>query len=130
MPGGRDKTPARLTKQLSRDGYTILIGRNAQESETLLSHQAAPTDWWLHVRGAGSGHVIIRSEGRPDAVPLSTIQEAAVWAARQSKMKHSAIVPVVYTQRKHVTKVKGGAAGKVTYRQEKTIFVDPTSDEA
>lgn len=125
-PGGPTRRYLhRLLTRTSTDGYTILVGRNSAESEFLLSRLAAPTDWWLHVRGAGSGHVIVRSEGRPEAVPPRTIEEAARLAARHSQMKHSALVPVVYTLRKYVTKVRGGAAGKVVYRREKTIFVAP-----
>ncbi len=121
----RERWLRRLERRTSSDGYTILIGRNAAESEGLLSRVAAPSDLWFHVRGAGSGHVIVRSEGRPEAVPPRTIEEAARWAARASRMKHSSLVPVVYTQRKYVTKVTGGAAGKVVYRHEQSIFVEP-----
>jgi predicted ribosome quality control (RQC) complex YloA/Tae2 family protein len=121
----RDRWMAKLERRVSPDGYTILIGRNALESEGLLSRVAAPSDLWFHVRGAGSGHVIVRTEGRPESVPAGTIEDAARWAARHSKMKHSGLVPVVYTQRKYVTKVTGGAAGKVVYRHEKSIFVEP-----
>ncbi len=121
----RDKWLRRLEKRTSADGYTILIGRNSTESEGLLSRCASPSDLWFHVRGAGSGHVIVRTGGKPELVPPSTIEEAARWAARCSKMKHSSLVPVVYTQRKYVTKVTGGAAGKVVYRHEKSIFIEP-----
>ncbi len=121
----RERALAKLTRRQSSDGYTILIGRNAAESEFLLSRIAASSDLWLHVRGAGSGHVIVRTEGHPERVPARTIEEAAVLAARQSKMRHSALVPVVCTERKHVTKVKGGQAGKVVYRHERTLFVSP-----
>jgi predicted ribosome quality control (RQC) complex YloA/Tae2 family protein len=122
----RERWLARLERHVSADGYTILVGRNATESEGLLSRIAAPSDLWLHVRGAGSGHVIIRTEGRPEAVPAATLEEAARWAARHSRARHSDLVPVVYTQRRYVTKVTGGAAGKVVYRHEKLILVDPT----
>ncbi len=125
----RERILRKLGRQVSRDGYQILIGRNAQESEALLSRIAAPSDLWLHVRGAGSGHVVIRTEGRPDQVPASTIEEAAVIAARHSKMKHSDVVPVVWCQRKFVTKIRGGQAGKVVYRNERSLFVNPLASD-
>lgn len=125
----RERILRKLGKQVSRDGYQILIGRSSQESEALLSRIASPTDLWLHVRGAGSGHVVIRTEGRPEQVPPSTIEEAAVIAARHSKMKHSDVVPVVWCQRKFVTKVRGGQAGKVVYRNEKSLFVNPLAPD-
>ena len=121
----RERILRKLGRQVSSDGYQILIGRNALESEGLLSRVASPSDLWFHVRGAGSGHVLVRTEGRPDQVPPRTIEEAATFAAKHSKMKHSDIVPVVYCQRKYVTKVKGGQAGKVVYRNEKSLFVNP-----
>jgi predicted ribosome quality control (RQC) complex YloA/Tae2 family protein len=121
----RERWLAKLERHVSPEGFTILVGRNAAESEGLLSRVAVGADLWFHVRGAGSGHVIVRAEGRPEAIGPATIEDAARWAARHSKMKHSALVPVVYTQRKYVTKVTGGAAGKVVYRGEKTIFVEP-----
>ncbi len=121
----RERILRRLGRVESSDGYTILVGRSSTDSEALLSRIAAPTDLWFHVRGAGSGHVIVRTGGQPGRVPQRTIEEAALQAARCSKMKHSEIVPVVYTQRKHVTKIKGGQAGKVVYRHEKAIFVNP-----
>jgi len=125
----RERILRKLGRWVSRDGYQILIGRNSQESEALLSRIASPTDLWLHVRGAGSGHVVIRTEGRPEQVPSSTIEEAAVIAARHSKMKHSDVVPVVWCQRKFVTKIRGGQAGKVVYRNERSLFVNPLATD-
>jgi predicted ribosome quality control (RQC) complex YloA/Tae2 family protein len=128
----RPRTPReagwdKLETHVSRDGYEIVVGKNAQQNEFVLSRVAAPTDLWFHVRGAGSGHVIVRTGGHPERVPPTTLQEAAVLAARHSRAKHSALVPVSYTQRKYVTKVKGAGSGQVTYRHEKTLFVEPSA---
>ena len=125
-PSPQEKAwPRGLEKHLSRDGYEIVVAKNALQNEVLLSRIAAPTDLWFHVRGAGSSHVIVRTGGHPERVPPSTLQEAALLAARHSPARHSSLVPVSYTQRKYVTKVKGGGAGRVTYRYEKTLFVEP-----
>ncbi|HIE52700.1 MAG TPA: fibronectin-binding domain-containing protein [Armatimonadetes bacterium] len=127
-PTRREEWLQKLERHLSRDGYEIVVGKNAIQNEALLSYVAAPDDIWLHVRGAGSGHVIIRTQGRPHNVPPTTLEEAARLAAQHSPARHSALVPVSYTLRKYVTKVKGGSPGQVTYRHEKTLFVSPSGE--
>lgn len=124
-PRQEEGWPRGLEKHLSTDGYEIVVAKNALHNEVLLSRIAAPTDLWFHVRGTGSSHVIVRTGGHPERVPPATLQEAALLAARHSPARHSSLVPVSYTQRKYVTKVKGAGAGRVTYRREKTLFVEP-----
>ena len=46
-------------------------------------------------------------------------------AARHSKAKDSAQVPVDYTQVRNVSKPQGAKPGKVIYVNYKTMFVDP-----
>jgi predicted ribosome quality control (RQC) complex YloA/Tae2 family protein len=87
---------------------------------------ARPTDLWVHVKAVPSAHVIIRTNGKPEAVPKSVLLEAAELAARHSEAKHSSLVPVDYTLRKYVRKPKGAPPGKALYEREKTIFVTPS----
>jgi len=121
----REDWLSRLERHVSADGYEIVVGKNAEQNGALLSYVAAPDDLWFHVRGAGSGHVLVRTEGHPERVPPTTLHEAAALAARHSSARHSALVPVSYTRRKYVTKVKGVGGGQVTYRHEKTLWVEP-----
>jgi predicted ribosome quality control (RQC) complex YloA/Tae2 family protein len=51
--------------------------------------------------------------------------QAALVAAKNSEAKHSSLVPVDHTLRKHVRKPRGSAPGFVTYRNEKTLDVAP-----
>ncbi|MCX6358308.1 MAG: NFACT RNA binding domain-containing protein [Armatimonadetes bacterium] len=115
----------RISTVRTVDGYEILIGLSAEANDHLTTRVAAPTDWWLHVRGGTGAHVVVRSKGHPEAVPAAVLQEAAVWAARNSASKHSSVVAVDVTQKKHVRRPRGGAPGLVTYRNERTLHVDP-----
>lgn len=115
----------RISTVRTVDGYEILIGLSAEANDHLTTRVAAPTDWWLHVRGGTGAHVVVRSKGRPESVPAAVLQEAAVWAARNSASKHSSVVAVDVTQKRHVRRPRGGAPGLVTYRNERTLHVDP-----
>jgi predicted ribosome quality control (RQC) complex YloA/Tae2 family protein len=70
--------------------------------------------------------VIIRANGKPETIPQSVIYAAAELAAQNSDAKHSSLVPVDYTLRKHVRKPRGAPAGKAIYQNEKTIYITPT----
>jgi predicted ribosome quality control (RQC) complex YloA/Tae2 family protein len=113
---------------LSVDGWEILHGENATSNDFLTTRVARPDDWWLHVRAAASAHVVIRTAGRPDRVPPRVLEEAARIAARHSESKHSGLVPVDYVLRKHVRKPRRAAPGRVTYQNEKTLFISPAGE--
>jgi predicted ribosome quality control (RQC) complex YloA/Tae2 family protein len=107
----------------SRDGFTILIGKNSRQNEEVTFHQAAANDIWLHARGVPGAHVIIKAAGRD--VPRSTIEQAASLAAYYSQARGSTSAPVDYTLQKHVRHMKGGGPGMVVYEREKTLYADP-----
>jgi predicted ribosome quality control (RQC) complex YloA/Tae2 family protein len=112
--------------RVQADGWEILVGQNSEANDYLLTRVARPTDLWVHVKAVPSAHVIIRTNGKPEAVPKSVLLEAAELAARHSEAKHSSLVPVDYTLRKYVRKPKGAPPGKALYEREKTIFVTPS----
>src|SRR5258708_20594774 len=60
---------------LSRDGLTLLIGKNSRQNEEVTFHQATANDMWLHARGVPGAHVIIKARGRH--IPHSTIEQPA-----------------------------------------------------
>ncbi len=107
----------------SRDGFTILIGKNSRQNEDITFHQAAPNDMWLHVRGIPGSHVIIKAAGRD--IPRSTIEQAASLAAYYSQARGSTSVAIDYTLQKHVKHMKGGGPGMVIYERERTIYAEP-----
>lgn len=110
---------------ITPEGWTILLGENAEANDTLLRRIAAPDDLWLHARAVASSHAIIRTGGRPESVPQEVIRRAAELVARKSAARHSSIVPVDYTLRKFVRKPRGSPPGAVIYEREKTIHVSP-----
>ena len=108
----------------SRDGFTILVGKNSRQNEEVTFRQASANDLWLHARGVPGAHVIIKAAGRD--IPRSTIAQAAGLAAYYSQARGSTSVPVDYTFQRHVRHMKGGGPGMVTYERERTLYAEPT----
>src|SRR5439155_10395989 len=101
----------------------VLVGGSAAGNEWVTFHLAGPEDVWLHARGVPGAHVILRTES---GEPAGTMIEAAAGiAAAKSAARDAGAVEVDYTLRKYVRKIRGGAAGLVTYRNERTIAVAP-----
>ncbi len=106
---------------MSREGLTILVGKNAKQNEAVTFERARADDLWLHARNVAGAHVVIVGNGRP--VPESTIDEAARLAAQYSQARTDSRVDVIVTERKHVRRVRGGKPGLVTVQQSKTVRV-------
>lgn len=115
----------RIRRFTTPDGWEILYGETSQANDHLTQRVARPNDVWLHARQITGAHVIIRTAGKKRDVPRPVLIQAALIAARNSDAKHSSLVPIDYTFRKHVRKPRGAAPGFVTYRGEKTIDVNP-----
>jgi predicted ribosome quality control (RQC) complex YloA/Tae2 family protein len=122
---GPDFQGHRIRRFTTPEGYEIYLGETATANDFLTTRVAAPGDIWLHVRAATSAHVIIRAHGRPETVPRSVLEYAALLCARHSSQKHSSLVPVDYTLKKYVRKPRGAAPGSADYRQETTLHVTP-----
>jgi predicted ribosome quality control (RQC) complex YloA/Tae2 family protein len=120
----------KIRRYYTTDGFEILVGESATANDFLTTRVAASNDLWLHVRAAASAHVVIRTHGRPDAVPRHVIERAAVLCARHSVHKHSVLVSVDYTLKKYVRKPRGAAPGGADYEKEITIDVNPLADSA
>lgn len=112
----------------SSDGFRILIGRTAKDNDTLSLHVARGRDLWMHARDVAGSHVIVWREGRSDEIPERTLHEAATLAAQYSRAKSDTTVEVGYTERKHISKVRGAPPGSVSVAAMRTILVTP--DEA
>lgn len=114
----------RIREYLGPAGFTVLVGENALANDYLTIRVAKPDDWWLHVRGTTSAHVIIRTNKHPERVSKEVFEFAAKLAVRHSTQKHASYVPVDITQRRYVRRLKGSAPGTVQYTHERTIHVD------
>ncbi len=105
------------------DGYTVYVGRNNKQNDTLTLKTAKKTDLWFHTKEIPGSHTILVTQG--DKVSDTAIYEAAQICAYHSKAKDSSQVPVDYTQVKFVSKPQGAKPGKVIYVNNHTVYVTP-----
>lgn len=110
----------------SADGYTILCGRNNLQNDKLTLKESRNYDLWLHTQKIPGSHTIIVSQG--EEIPKTTIEQACIIAAYNSKARESTKVPVDFTVVKNVKKPGGAKPGMVIYDHYQTVIVDP--DEA
>ena len=120
-----NQKPVKLAPKeyLSSDGFRILCGRNNIQNDKLTFKDSRKNDIWLHTQKIHGSHTVIVTEGRE--VPETTIQQAAIVAAYNSKARESSLVPVDYTEIKNVKKPSGSAPGKAVYEHYKTAYVRP-----
>ncbi len=80
---------------------------------------------WFHVKDAPGSHVVVKS-----SFPLTetTIRTAAQLASHFSKMRKSSSVAVDYLEVRYLKKVPGKINSFVTYKNNKTIYIDPDED--
>jgi predicted ribosome quality control (RQC) complex YloA/Tae2 family protein len=121
---GMLKGPRRFTI----GGFPVFVGRNATQNEQVTFHRGSPEDLWLHARGRPGTHVIIKTDRRD--VPDEVVEGAAALAAYYSAARHSDAVDVDVTERRFVKRAPGGRPGLVTYRNEKTLLVEPEKAES
>jgi len=124
--GGKREDKLAPMRYLSSDGFTILSGRNNLQNDRLTLRESRATDLWLHTQRIPGSHTIILAEGRE--VPKTTIEQACVIAAYNSKARDSGKVPVDFTPIRNVKKPGGAKPGMVIYDHYQTVIVDP--DEA
>jgi len=120
--GTADRRPQPLR---DRHGNSVLIGRSGTQNEMVTFDIAGPNDSWLHARGVPGSHVIVRWQQTGAADDQETLQAAAALAAYYSAARGSATVEVDITPRRYVRKIKGSGPGMVTYRNERTVAVQP-----
>ncbi|HET6413497.1 MAG TPA: NFACT family protein [Anaeromyxobacter sp.] len=104
----------------SLPGVAILVGRGPAQNDFLTLRVARGNDLWLHARGKGGAHVVVRLE-RGRAPDQETLLDAAHLAAHFSGSRGESQVEVAYTRAKHVRKPRGSPPGAVTFSQERTL---------
>jgi predicted ribosome quality control (RQC) complex YloA/Tae2 family protein len=105
--------------------YDVYVGKDSKSNDLLTTQFAKSDDLWFHARGVSGSHVIIRRQNKNEVIPKNIIEQAASIAAFYSKLKHSKLVPVAYTEKKYVIKRKGMPPGTVQLLREKVIMVQP-----
>jgi len=104
--------------------FDIYVGKNSENNDELTQRFAKKDDLWLHARGVGGSHVVIKRKPSKD-FPKEVIEYAAQLAAYYSKAKGSGLVPVIYTPKKFVRKPKGANPGQVLVEKEEVTMVEP-----
>lgn len=118
--------PVTALRYRTSSGHILLVGRTAKENDFLTFRLAAPTDLWFHVQKAPGSHCLLRPlPGHPPSE--ADLYQAALVAAWHSKLRFSSHVPVDYTEKRLVKKVKGGPPGFVTYDRFRTLLVEPSA---
>ncbi len=108
-----------------RGGWEVWVGRNARQNDELTHRRAAPRDLWFHARGCEGSHTVLRIGSGKGEPPRAIVEEVAAIAAFHSKARNSKLVPVAYTERRHVRKPRGAPVGTASVQREKVIFVEP-----
>ena len=125
-PNEKNPKPLPPLEYRSTDGFRILVGRNNLQNDRLSLKTARGSDLWLHTQKIPGSHVIVCAEGRE--IPPSTIEQAAMIAAYNSRARESAQVPVDYTPAKNLKKPPGAKPGKVIYHVYNTLTINPDRD--
>ena len=124
-----NQKPVKLAPKeyVSADGFKILCGRNNLQNDRLTFKDSKKNDIWFHTQKIHGSHTVVVTEGRE--VPESTLEQAAIIAAYNSKGRESSLVPVDYTEIRNVKKPSGSAPGKAVYEHYKTAYVRPVQFE-
>lgn len=110
------------------DSWEIYWGKNNKQNDLLTMKMAKPQDLWFHTKDIPGSHVIIKNPHN-QTVPENILEWGAMLAAYHSKAHLSTNVPVDYTYKKHVWKIKGAKPGMVHYENQRTIYVTPDLDK-
>lgn len=103
----------------SLGGATVLVGRSAAGNDALL-RAARGNDAWLHARGRGGAHVVLRI-GKGRAPGQEDLIDAGHLAAHFSEARGEPSVEIFWTRARYVRKPRGAAPGAATFSQERTL---------
>jgi predicted ribosome quality control (RQC) complex YloA/Tae2 family protein len=115
-----DKNQASPYKLVFIDGMEVWVGKSAKGNDDML-RLARKQDTWMHARGYTGSHVIIRNNGTK--VSMELLAKAGQLAVANSKAKTQSLVPVIYTERKFISKPKNAAPGAVKVQKEFVIDI-------
>jgi predicted ribosome quality control (RQC) complex YloA/Tae2 family protein len=128
QPSGARKPIGPRTFSTS-DGWEVWVGRTNVQNDLITHRLSNPHDYWFHVVGVPGSHVILRRPSR-NAIPKHrTLEEAASIAAYFSKARKLTRVPVIYTERKFVSRPRRGKPGLAIATREKEVLVRPRLPE-
>jgi len=119
------KAPGELPFKVFEDrGFTILVGRSAENNDLLTQKYAHKDDLWLHAKDVAGSHVVIRHRAG-QTVPEPVVEHAAMLAGWYSKRQNDTLCPVTVTPKKFVRKPRGARPGQVVVERERVVLVKP-----
>ncbi|MBQ1506734.1 MAG: NFACT family protein [Erysipelotrichales bacterium] len=104
----------------TREGHTLLYGKNNLQNEAITWKKAKKTDYWFHVKDAPGSHVVLMNPNPSEY----EIRLAATLAAYHSSQKDSSSIPVNWCPIKNLKKIPGGKPGLVELSSYRTIYID------
>lgn len=110
--------------QIQKDDYLITFGKNNTQNNYLTFEYAKNNYTWFHAKDFHGCHLVVNSNDLNEDI----IRICANLAAYYSQGRYSSSVPVDYCEIKNVKKIKGTKPGFVTYKNHKTIYIDPIED--
>ncbi|MBO4636980.1 MAG: NFACT family protein [Clostridiales bacterium] len=126
----------------TKDGYTVLCGRNNIQNDELTFKTASRNDWWFHIKGLPGTHVILKTRAGEDMPSDEAVLFAAETAAFYSRSvileEHSASsgsragsikAEIDYCPVSHVKKIPGARPGMVIYEGYYSIVVTAKDPE-
>lgn len=113
----------RLRTFTSSEGFTIHVGRSAEENDYLTFRVGRGKDMWLHVSGFHGSHVIIKLP-KGQECPRRTLREAAALAIHYSKARGNFRQEVTCGPVCNVRKAARRQPGKVTIANPKYVKSD------
>ena len=110
---------------VSPDGFTVLVGKSAEDNDLVSLRLCEPFDFWFHLAGDSGSHVVVRNPDRVDRLPRETERFAAALAAGYSKARNAGRVSVHAARGEDVSKRRGQPPGEVELARFKSISVEP-----
>jgi predicted ribosome quality control (RQC) complex YloA/Tae2 family protein len=117
--------PAKLST-----GVTVFIGRDGIDNDRTTFDFARPYELWFHAQQCPGSHVVMKFPNKSFEPSRMEIERTAAIAAYHSKARHDSLVPVIYTQRKHVRKPRKAKPGLVVVEREKSVMVAPQKEDS
>ena len=125
--GGQAEQTVRLPyrEYLLSTGLRLLVGRDGADNDRTTFDHARPYELWFHAQQCPGSHVVLKFPNKSFVPSKAEIEEAASVAAFHSKARNDSLVPIIYTERRHVRKPRKAKAGLVSVQREKSIMVQP-----
>ena len=112
-----------------KDGETqfkVFRGRDAESNEYVTFELSDDEDIWFHAKGVPGSHYLIKTDKKTPSDNL--IEQVAKLAAKNSKSK-TVETPVVYCEKKWVTKEPGMNLGQVRVDPNNSKVIIVSQDE-